>query len=205
MFGDTPSRDHKDKWLYLMQHVGAPTRLLDWTEGALIGLYFAVEAVASGRSSSHENPGVWVLHPLELNRLSIGSEDFPDRDTAHFSARCDLALGITPHVTVAEEHKYPVAILPDHVHPRMKSQKGCFTLHGGDCLDFENLGCAIDLARDGFFLKYEVARSAARAILDRLRWLGITHCTLFPDHDGLATELKRIFIKDEKSCAQNRE
>jgi len=39
---DLPKWDDYVSWLLLMQHHGVPTRLLDWTENVLVGLYFAV-------------------------------------------------------------------------------------------------------------------------------------------------------------------
>src|SRR5215472_15457567 len=48
-----PMRDHTDQWLFLARHAGLPTRLLDWSEAALIGLFFALK---------EDSPVIWMLN-----------------------------------------------------------------------------------------------------------------------------------------------
>ncbi len=60
-----PDRGHIDQWLFLAQHVGLPTRLLDWTENALLALYFTLK---------EDQPIVWMIDPMRLNDRSISEE-----------------------------------------------------------------------------------------------------------------------------------
>lgn len=69
-FMNTPQRGETDQWLFLAQHVSLPTRLLDWSEGLFIALYFAL---------LEKKPSLWMLHPIGLNNKSTILE-FPKED-----------------------------------------------------------------------------------------------------------------------------
>lgn len=66
-----PPRKHTDEWLFLAQHFGLPTRLLDWTEGLLFALHFSLYHSRQPRYGS----AIWMLNPIELNRLSFDHLD----------------------------------------------------------------------------------------------------------------------------------
>jgi hypothetical protein len=64
-----------DEWdaYFLMQHHGVPTRLLDWTDGALIALHFAVRNKALPHTTGAV---VYVMDPWWLLKVL---EKHPDR------------------------------------------------------------------------------------------------------------------------------
>ncbi len=184
ILGKTPNRKHIDEWLCLMQHCGLPTRLLDWTESALIALFFALFELPPKRP----NPVVWMLDPYKMNEVSTREPVVhlswgPQAGAENFS----LAFGETEM-----GNEYPVAIYPAHVHMRLVVQKSCFTIHGREKAGLDELYKDTKLVTDGHLIKYRIELGKAGEILRDLRVLGISYSALFPDFDGLAEELSLV-------------
>jgi len=52
--------------MFVMQHYGVPTRLLDWSENAFYALYFALSGAAERGFTT--DAAVWVMDPASWNR-----------------------------------------------------------------------------------------------------------------------------------------
>ncbi|GAH33443.1 unnamed protein product [marine sediment metagenome] len=180
-----PNRGDTDQWLFLAQHVGLPTRLLDWTENALLALYFALK---------EKLPIVWMIAPIRLNDLSVSEkgldyvteiEEFPltwFRPESRINIGHENIRGAWEQDTKGVNR--PVAVHPTHFHPRMSAQRSVFTVHG---LLKKSLP---DLVPHGIISRFEIQPSARDRLSEDLRMLGIEEATAFPDLDGLAKELK---------------
>jgi pimeloyl-ACP methyl ester carboxylesterase len=184
-----PMREHTDQWLFLARHAGLPTRLLDWSEGALIALHFALK---------EPKPVVWMLSPLDLNDLSNSApsqrrpREFPlpwhDPDPETKTVRNPAFENLCGAWEQGSRGvPLPVAIYPTYVHVRLRGQRSCFTIHGTDRRGLDSL-----LAGKPILKRYVVDPDPAclQSMRSELGVLGITDSVVFPDIDGLANELK---------------
>jgi len=125
-----PTSDDHMAWLFLMQHHGMPTRLLDWTESVLVALYFAVI------QHDEENGELWAMNFFTLNRLIRPDLDLPmlNNPELRYLVMEPMVL-ISERDHLADECKLqrpvdqPVAFTPPLYFRRMIAQLSAFTIH----------------------------------------------------------------------------
>lgn len=167
-------------WLFLMQHYGVPTRLLDWTESPLAALYFAVE------DEVHDSidGALWSLRPTELNRIAnISTSEknfipsFEDEELKNYSVqtlRSNTRNKLAPIATIATRNS-----------PRIQAQLGVFTIHHLDVRPIE------DFCSGNEVTKYIIPAAAKGVIRNELSLLSITKFTLFPELASIGDIIKR--------------
>ncbi|MGB6745789.1 MAG: FRG domain-containing protein [Terracidiphilus sp.] len=177
---------------FLMQHYGAPTRLLDWTESSTIALYFAVR----------DNPGyydsaVWMLDPYELNRMVVKKNEVISPSAQGVSKRD--AVRVAPWLPERWSKKaipdLPLAIFPTHIARRISSQRACFTIHGSKPRGFSNFKAK----SKSCLRRIVIPGLAVRSIRRSLENSGIDDTTIFPDLEGLGRSLATSYrnLKEE--------
>lgn len=176
-------RDEWD-WYFLMQHYGLPTRLLDWTESALVALYFAVE------SGSDADGCVWILEPRAVNASIAGIGGFIPIYSADLVGRFLPALWDERPDALQQG---VAAIDPPLNSPRLAAQRGKFTVHGRGAR-------ALDLypELEQALVLVHVPAAAKRRIARQLMSAGVSHGVLFPGLQGLSREIRDTYANEHE-------
>ncbi len=171
-------------WIFLMQHYGVPTRLLDWSENPLVALFFAVDDPL--QKFEDDDASLWILRPNDLNKHAhINDKDegdyipsFDDDEVEGYSteqirSRSRLEL-------------FPIATIATRNNPRIQAQLGTFTIHHNARTPIENVG-------DGLHCdKYIIPAIAKARIREELLILGVNRFSLFPEMDSVGGILREL-------------
>ncbi len=182
-----------DDWelLFLMQHHGVPTRLLDWTENPYIALYFALSSCNKDpKTDSYPDCCVWSLDPIAWNRAVLDHISYTDGVLVASDER------LNAHKPGVKEHvfsKKPVAMYGSYNSPRIVAQRGTFMVFGSDVSPMEDVKAGSVAITDEVLSKLQIPGSKVPAFLKSLASIGYTDSVIFPDLDGLAREIKRSF------------
>jgi hypothetical protein len=184
---------------FLLQHHGGATRLLDWSDGALMALHFAVR-------NPHDETDAWV-YVLEPDRLNQRLK------TLHADARIEEKWRAyikeqQPGEGLNEEDwedaylpsdkeeraEFPIPNSPlvldfPHITRRVAAQRSRFVVFGTDC---EFLG-NVFRGEESFIKRIGIDGNCRRALRRELRDSGITESVIYPDLDGLGRETKQLW------------
>src|SRR5271165_793075 len=188
-------------WYSLMQHYGAPTRILDWSDGALTALYFAVRNTRKRDKKFNVSDGgalhacVWMLDPCRLNYRSFYP---PDDWNGVALPDWPAAKEYLPELFGGDEllREYPLAIDPLHVSRRLSSQRSHFTVFGTKVdglaeLDGEKKDGGL---RNPYLLEnITIPADSVPTIKSELELSGISEATVFPDWEALSRELEAVW------------
>lgn len=182
----------EDAWelLFLMQHYGMPTRLLDWTENPLIALFFALSSATKNSAGAYENnAAVWILSPAKWNRSVFKHNSYQG---GAMSPTENMVSSYAPAKEYQYMHEHPVALLGIHNSPRIVAQRGSFCLFGKSLQPMEKIYADHSFEEDTLN-KIIIPAEKITEILNKLTWMGITDAVIYPDLEGLAKETKRLF------------
>lgn len=207
MFTDNIPGNREVGWLFLMQHYGAPTRLLDWTENILVAAYFAVH------ENKKEDGEIWVIFPQRVNKHYAGEGFWLwDSPQVSYLAKEPFWSGspgeLAEKLGLTKRPETPLAFYPPLNNPRMVAQSSVFTIHPKPDKDKSNtITSLLKNHEKGIeIVRYIIPSKCKSEIYSDLNKLGINRTRLFPEQESVAVDMlkhwnPRIgFPKDAPKC-----
>ncbi|MCX6856764.1 MAG: FRG domain-containing protein [Verrucomicrobia bacterium] len=201
---DLPEPDSIVSWLALMQHHGAPTRLLDFSYSFFIACYLAFSA-GSGNSAVWAVSDLWLrtcVTDADLREDALGAQiDFANKQLRSFHD--DFKGGGKPNAD--SSNNLVLMIEPTRQIQRLAVQQGVFLMPLNLHVSFiENLRACSSycdepdsdwLKNTKEHVKKIVFTDEVRRVgLRELRKMNITAESLFPGMDGFAKSLSHTVL-----------
>ncbi len=162
-----PELDDDFQWLALMQHHGAPTRLLDFSWSPYVAAFFALERTVA-------DSVVWALNPSRIDSSRAPHHSKMDPRVKGNFARYFLK-GERHAIWMGEPHT---------MNRRLIAQSGTFAVPGRLDVPIEEM-----LSKPDILTKFTLANRVREIGMRELYRMNITNATLFPDLDGLARSM----------------
>jgi FRG domain-containing protein len=187
---ETPTRDEDLDWLALMQHYGAPTRLLDFTYSPFIAAFFALEMLLRASPSENHAAVIWALAVGPVGNEVI-KETIPQGALrSHFVKYSQERNGKSFKAVFLDADpplRFVTPVNPYRLNERMIAQQGLFLCPGDISQPFETNLEAVPSATDASNLrKVFLSRSLLPEAFRSFRSMNITASSLFPGVDGYA-------------------
>jgi len=170
------------EWLFLMQHYGVQTRLLDWSEHPLVALYFVVH----DQNRWTEDGRIWCLLPKVYNKEAHHIEHTAG-DILCFDVDDELDKFLPANIgTAGATYLPPIAAIASQRFHRIYAQHGVFTV-------FHRKHEPLEKQATSDSLKHlMVPADAKRKLLEELKVLKIDKLAIFPDLTSVAQKVKAI-------------
>jgi hypothetical protein len=159
------------EWLFLMQHHGVPTRLLDWSDSPLVALWFAMDRT---NENDDGDACVWALRPLELNILANLAPDYAV-DIPLFGQDEDLN-NYLPYTVMSNKmvKLKPAAGIAPRQFSRVVAQMGSFTITHKE----QN---PLEIVVPSCLTRYVIPKDSKSDLRRELRYLRMTRLSVFPE------------------------
>jgi FRG domain-containing protein len=183
-----PSRENVLEILALMQHHGAPTRLLDWTYSVYPAGYFAFESNCQGSDCA-----IWAINYKWCNQES---ENILEREFGDVSTLKKDGEGVQEQTVFRSffwKRQIPLVyqLTPHRLSQRLVIQQGTFLWPGDSSRPFEENLRAIRSSKDNVVkISMDGSPKARTEALGSLSRMNINSATLFPGFDGFAASFR---------------